>query len=182
MFGRLCCAALLCTCLVLHGASGGRGHDQAPAIPAALKVPAGHKLLHRVEAKGVQIYHAVAGRDGKLAWSLEAPLADLLDRAGKKVGFHYAGPAWEASDGSKVVRDTAQPVKSAAAPRDDHDIPWLLLKVKPADDRKGAFAAVVYIQRVETNGGKPPAAPPVRAGTKVGVPYRAVYLLHGRAP
>src|SRR5262249_47327429 len=139
------------------------------------------KLLVRVEAKGVQVYRAVAGKDGKLVWALEAPLAGLFDGDGKKVGCHYEGPAWEASDGSKVVRDTREAVKSVDAPGTAAtDIPWLLIKVKAAEDRKGAFAGVVYVQRVETKGGKPPAVLPVRVGTKVGVPYRAVYLLHGR--
>jgi hypothetical protein len=183
MFQRLRGLVLAGALLALLSVPWLHGQDRAPgrAIPAVLKVPAGHKLLLRAEAKGVQIYQSVAGKDGKLAWSLEAPLADLFDRGGKKLGYHYVGPSWEAGDGSKVVRDTDMAVKSAAAPNDDRDIPWLLIKVKPADDRKGAFAATVYIQRVETKGGKPPATPPVRAGTRVGVPYRAVYLFHGRA-
>jgi hypothetical protein len=177
MSHRHCIAVLLI--VVLAGWTGANEKPR-PAIPEKLKVPAGHKLLLRVQAKGVQIYRAVTGKDGKLAWELEAPLADLFDGEGKKVGCHYAGPAWEASDGSKVVRDTKEPVKSAEAKEAAKNIPWLLIKVKAADDRKGAFAGVVYVQRVETKGGKAPAALPVRAGTKIGVPYRAVYLLYGR--
>jgi hypothetical protein len=169
--------------VVLAGVSVPLGHGAAePAtIPKAVQVPAGHKLPLRAEAKGVQIYRAVKGKEGKLSWELEAPLADLSDRDGKRLGRHYEGPAWEASDGSKVVRDTSQPVKTAAAAQPRKDIPWLLVRVKPADARKGTFAGVVYIQRVETRGGKPPADAPRRAGTKVGVPYQAVYLFYGRS-
>ena len=39
------------------------------------------------------------------------PLADLTDEKGGKAGYHYEGPAWEA-DGSKVVRDTSEDVKT----------------------------------------------------------------------
>jgi hypothetical protein len=165
---------------VLVGLLGAEDRARKPAIPEAVKVPPGHRLLLRAEAKGVQIYRAVAGKGGKLEWALEAPLADLFDAGGKKIGYHYVGPAWEAADGSKVVRDAGTAVRSAPAPVAAKDIPWLLIKVKPEDDRKGAFTAAVYVQRIETRGGKPPAAPPVRAGTKLGVSYRAVYLFHDR--
>jgi hypothetical protein len=36
------------------------------------------------------------------AWTLLAPEAFLFDRAGRKIGSHYAGPTWETFDGSKV--------------------------------------------------------------------------------
>jgi hypothetical protein len=35
-------------------------------VPSELRVPSGHKLLIRAEAKGVQIYKSVEGKDGKL--------------------------------------------------------------------------------------------------------------------
>src|SRR5215471_16894156 len=93
-----------------------------PDVPRALTVPPGHKLMFKAEARGVQIYKAVAGKGGKLEWALEAPLADLFGGKGDRLGWHYEGPAWEAADGSKVVRDQGVEVKSAPAP-DPKDIP-----------------------------------------------------------
>src|SRR5262249_20669208 len=100
---------------------------------------------------------------------------------GRKAGWHYDGPSWEAADGSQVVRDRAEEVKSSPAPRPAQDIPWLLLKVKAAAGRHGTLSPVVFVQRLQTEGGKGPAALPKRAGTKVGVEYRAVYYFYSRA-
>jgi hypothetical protein len=151
-----------------------------PAVPKEIAVPPGYKLLFRFEAKGVQIYKAVETKSGKLEWVLEAPLAELLDEKGGKAGCHYEGPAWEAGDGSRVVRDKAEDVKSAPAPKPKEDIPWLLLKVKADEGKEGSFSTVAYIQRLQTEGGKAPAEAPRRGGTKIGVPYRAVYYFYGK--
>jgi hypothetical protein len=150
-------------------------------VPKDIAVPPGHKLLFKVEATGVQIYKAVEARSGKLEWVLHAPLADLLDNKGGKAGWHYDGPSWEAADGSKLVRDKAEEVKSAPAPNPKHDIPWLLVKVKAEPGKTGRFTPTVYIQRLQTAGGKAPAEAPKRVGTKVGVAYKAVYYFYGKA-
>ena len=166
--------------LVAVHPAGAEEQSSEPAVPSALRVPPGHKLLIRAEAKGVQIYKSVAGTDQTLGWVLEAPLADLFSREGQKVGYHYAGPSWEAADGSTVARDQAQAVQIAAAPNTQDDIPWLLIKVQAVGDTEGTFTKVVYIQRVDTQGGKAPAEAPRRAGTQVGVAYRATYYFYGR--
>jgi hypothetical protein len=152
-----------------------------PDVPKAIAVPPGYRLLFKVEAKGVQIYKAVANQSGKPEWALEAPLADLLDDKGGKAGWHYEGPAWKAADGSKVVRDPATAVQSAPAPKPTDDIPWLLVKVKAAVGPGGTFSPAEYIQRLQTGGGKAPAELPKRIGTKIGVPYKAVYYFYGPA-
>jgi hypothetical protein len=152
-----------------------------PAVPKEIAVPPSYKLLFKMEARGVQIYKAVEARPGKLEWVLEAPLADLLGDQGAKAGSHYDGPSWEAADGSKVVRDKAEEVKSAPAPNPQADIPWLLVKVKAAEGKDGTLSPTVYVQRLQTVGGKAPAESPKRAGTKVGLAYRAVYYFYGKA-
>ena len=182
---RPCYAFIVLTGLLvllraMHPA-GAEEQPSAPAVPSVLRVPPGHTLLVKAEATGVQIYKSVAGPDRTLAWVLEAPLADLFSREGQKVGSHYAGPSWEARDGSTVTRDQAQAVQTAAAPNAQHDIPWLLIKVQAVGDPEGAFTKVVYIQRVDTHGGQAPAEAPRRAGTQVGVAYRAIYYFYGRA-
>ncbi len=80
-----------------------------PDVPKEIAVPPGHKLLMKVEGKGVQIYKAVEGKSGASEWVLEAPLADLFDSKGGKAGWHYDNPpSWEAADGSMVVRSLQQ--------------------------------------------------------------------------
>ncbi len=154
---------------------------KVPDVPKDIAVQGGHKLLFKFEANGVQIYKATEGKNGKLEWVLEAPLADLFDEKKQKAGWHYEGPSWEAADGSKIVRDKAEQVKSAPAPSPKESIPWLLIKVKSAEGKEGKLSPVVYIQRLQTEGGKAPAEAPVRAGTKVGVAYKAVYYFYGEA-
>jgi hypothetical protein len=152
-----------------------------PGVPKEIAVPPGHKLLFKAEARGVQIYKAVEGKGGALEWALEAPLADLFGEKGGKAGWHYEGPSWEAVDGSKVVRDKTEDVRSTPAPKPKQDIPWLLLKVKAAEGKEGKLSPAVYIQRLQTEGGKAPAELPKRVGTKVGVEYKAVYYFYGQA-
>jgi hypothetical protein len=150
-----------------------------PSVPNEIAVAADHKLLFKFEAKGVQIYKAVEGKSGKLEWTLEAPLAELFNDKGERAGFHYDNPpSWEASDGSKVVK--TGDAKLAAAPNPKTDIPWLLIRVKVEGD-DGVFGPVTHIQRLQTEGGKAPAEMPKRAGTKIGVPYKAVYYFYGKA-
>jgi len=150
-----------------------------PAVPKEIAVPPGHKLLLKLEAKGVQIYKAARGKSGKSEWVLESPLADLFDGA-RKAGYHYDNPpSWEGADGSKVTK--VGDVKSAPAPNPKEDIPWLLLKVQADASQSGSFSPAVYIQRLETAGGKAPATDPKRLGTKIGIPYRAVYYFYSKA-
>ncbi len=150
------------------------------AVPKEIAVPGGHKLLFKIEARGVQIYKAVKGKSGTLEWVLEAPLADLFEGKDRKAGHHYDNPpAWEAADGSKVVK--SGDAKSAPAPKPREDIPWLLVSVKAAEGKAGRFTPAVYIQRLQTRGGTAPAERPRRAGTKVGVAYTAVYSFYGKA-
>src|SRR5262245_35977754 len=183
MHRRVAFVALGGLVLLLSAArpAGAQGQLSAPDVPAELQLPAGYKLIGRAEARGVQIYRSAEGKDGRLEWTLEAPLADLLGADGRRLGFHYDGPSWEATDGSKVARDRAQPVKTAPAPNAQEDIPWLLIKVQAEGDRAGTFSRVAYVHRLNTRGGKAPAEAPVRPGTKVGVEYRATYYFYGRA-
>ena len=161
--------------------SASSGEPAGPEVPKEISVPAGHKIVVKMEAKGVQIYKAVEGKPGKLEWVFEAPLADLLDAKGGKAGYHYEGPSWEALDGSKVALDKAEKVKSAPAANPKEDIPWLLIKVNAKEGTAGAFSPIVYVQRLKTAGGKAPTAAPQRAGTKIGVAYKAVYYFYAKA-
>ena len=140
----------------------------ATHIPDAIKT--NEKLMMIVPAKGDQIYECRQQKDGKLDWAFVAPEAELFDGARKKIGTHYAGPHWEAADGSKVVATVKGRADAPAA----GNIPWLLLEAKSVG-KHGAFSNVTSIQRVATVGGvAPPNACP-HAGLQARVPYTADY-------
>jgi Protein of unknown function (DUF3455) len=150
----------------------------AEAVPAALQPPAGYTVAFSAKATGVQIYTSAADGGTAPKWVFEAPLAELNGREG--VIHHYAGPSWEAADGSKVARDRDTPVTTVPAKEASTNIPWLLVKVT-ADPVAGVLNRVIYVQRISTQGGVAPAKPPTRVGTKVGVPYTATYVFYTKS-
>lgn len=144
----------------------------AQQVPEALRVPAEEHMVLQVHAKGDQIYSCKT--DGTQAgWTLKAPHAQLFDKNGKTFGKHFAGPSWEAGDGSRVVGKAA-----ANAPSPDAEsIPWLLVKVV-SHEGNGVLTPVTSIQRINTKGGKAPVSgcDAEHAGQEVRVAYSADYL------
>jgi Protein of unknown function (DUF3455) len=175
MIGQKVTILVMTVVLLVAGAKVSRA---AEAVPAALQPPAGYTVAFTAKATGVQIYTSTADSGVAPKWVFEAPLAEL--NGSKGVIHHYAGPSWEAADGSKVVRDTDTPVTSVPAKRASTDIPWLLVKVT-ADPAAGVLNKVAYVQRISTQGGVAPAKPPTRVGTKVGVPYTATYVFYNKS-
>ncbi|CAM5763923.1 hypothetical protein LMIY3S_00974 [Labrys miyagiensis] len=168
--------ALVAAAMLLAG--GTQASRAAEVVPAALQPPAGYTLAFTAKARGMQVYTSTAEAGAAPKWVLEAPVAELTARQGTI--HHYAGPSWEAADGSKVVRDKDTPVVTVPARKAGADIPWLLVKVT-ADPAAGALSRIGYVQRIETHGGVAPATPPVRTDTKVGVPYTATYAFYAKA-
>jgi hypothetical protein len=152
-----------------------RGAIVAPDVPSALRPPAGEALYLEALASGVQIYVCSRKDDASLEWAFKAPQAALVDRSGKSLGKHYAGPTWESSDGSRVVGQIAArdpgPTPSA--------IPWLLLSAK-SNSGSGTFAEAKSIQRVATTGGIAPGTPCTAAKLNevAPVPYTATYYFY----
>jgi hypothetical protein len=144
---------------------------QTVAVPDKLKPGANESLAMIVPAKGVQIYECRAGKSG-YEWAFVAPDAELFDTRGNRIGKHYAGPHWEAADGSKVV---AALKERADAPQGGA-IPWLLLTSKSVGPA-GSFSRVTSIQRVSTTGGVAPTSGcnQAAAGKSARVPYTADY-------
>jgi hypothetical protein len=149
----------------------------APLVSDTLKVPATDTLAFAATAKGVQIYECRANKDNanQYEWVLKAPDADLFDARGKKIGHHYSGPSWAASDGSKVTGE----VKGSEPSTEANAIPWLLLSAKTHEGR-GVFNRVNSIQRLETRGGKAPSGGCDQSsmGKELQVPYTAVYYFY----
>jgi len=146
-----------------------------PEVPAALRPPAGQSLYLEALATGVQIYECSRKADSAYEWAFKAPEASLADRSGRSLGKHYAGPTWEAGDGSTVVGEAKarDPGPKASA------IPWLLLSAK-ANTGAGTFAPAKSIQRVATAGGLAPSEPCTAGKLKqvARVPYTATYYFY----
>ena len=183
--GGFGCVALLAVASMVFSCAVG-----AQQVPENLRPPANEQLLFRVHAKGDQVY-VCKGEAGQFTWTLKAPDAQLFDQDGKAFGKHFAGPSWEANDGSFV---TGKAVANTPSP-DPDSIPWLLINVvshgsktvlsrtTPAshiDTSKGVLARVTTLQRINTKGGKAPASgcDSAHSGGEVRVEYSADYLFY----
>jgi hypothetical protein len=144
----------------------------AQQMPKELQPPSNEHLLLQVHAKGDQIY-TCNGDGAQFMWALKAPEAQLTDKSVKPFGKHFAGPSWEANDGSRV---TGKAVANAPSP-DADSIPWLLVTVA-SHSGEGVLARVTSIQRVNTKGGKAPASgcDAAHAGQEERAPYSADYV------
>ncbi len=171
---------LVATALIGIGA-GAAGSTAAPTpevmgdsdvrVAPAVQVPAGHKVVAKLYAKGVQTYSCTAG-----AWKGLEPAATLADRLGRAVGLHSRGPIWvSTADGSAVE---AAPVEGA---RNDvaGAVPELLLKARSTRG-KGVFEGVSYVQRLSTRGGVAPAGA-CQEGEQTSVKYEALYTFSAPA-
>jgi hypothetical protein len=123
--------------------------ESAPDVPDAIQVPTGEEPVLFAAATGSQIYTCAADADGKFAWILKAPEAELHDRKDKVIGQHSAGPTWKLKDGSEVTGKAVAHVDSL----DADSIPWLLVSVV-RHAGNGQLLNVTTIQRVHTHGGK----------------------------
>jgi Protein of unknown function (DUF3455) len=152
------------------------------SLPEPVRVPAGHKQTLWTVGAGEVTYEcrAKANMADQYEWAFVAPVATLMDAGSKPVGKYYAGPTWEAQDGSKV---TGKQV--AVAPAAPGNIPLQLVKADPATSMgtgMGAMQNVAYIQRLNTQGGVPPATAcsAANAGQRQQVAYRADYVFYAR--
>jgi hypothetical protein len=164
---------ILFAAVALLGMTGSASAQTVPLpdVPAALK-PGDLKAYLKVPATGVQIYQCTKPEGAAWTWAFRAPEAGLFDAGGARLGKHYGGPTWEGADGGKVVGA----VKASADAPDANAIPWLLLDIKSRDG-SGAFTQAAGILRVNTVGGRAPAAgcDEARAGSELRVPYTANY-------
>lgn len=149
-----------------------------PAAPPALQPPADQRATEVLNARGVQIYECAASAGGGHAWTFKAPEAELTDPQGRASGTHFAGPTWQAADGSRLTGT----LRARDPGPDPQAIPWLLLDATPAG-APGRFSGVRSIQRLQTIGGLAPARPcdAAHAGEQARVPYRAVYVFFAAA-
>jgi hypothetical protein len=162
----LAAAGLALGCALAGSALAG---PAPPDVPSAIQVPSGNKPFLVGHATGVQIYSCTAGG----TWSATStPRATLVGDNGQFIASHFAGPTWQAKDGSRVVgaKDSGVTVAADA-------IPWLLLHAKstspgPDGDR---LVTTTFVQRVNTTGGLAPTSG-CTAGATTEVPYTADYF------
>lgn len=166
------CASLVATFAIAIA----RLAAQAPNVPADLRSPDGESQIAEAHAKGFQVYSCKEDA-GTYKWTLKAPDAELFDKAGKKIGRHFAGPTWEWSDQSQV---TGKMMASVPSP-DADSIPWLLVNAV-GHSGDGLFAKVLHIQRLNTKGGKAPATgcDAAHAAQESRIAYTADYVFFGK--
>jgi hypothetical protein len=147
-----------------------------PTVPKLIQPPAGHVPFLLGHASGTQNY--ICQQSGSTyTWTLVAPDAKLVDDKGQQIMTHFAGPTWQAKDGSKVVGARVESFPSPSGA-----IPWLLLRATstaPGPDGD-QLVGTTYIQRVNTTGGVAPATgcDAGHVGATQKVPYTSDYYFY----
>src|SRR6476620_9579671 len=103
------------------------GPPSPTGVPDQITPGDGNKVFLIGHGVGVQIYTC----NGSV-WSSAVPRADLFGDNGKLIIKHFAGPSWQAADGSKVVGTVVDKVTP-----DLSAIPWVLLSAKTTPGADG---------------------------------------------
>ena len=166
-FKRLLAAAIVAAAAAVSLVQPAGAGPPPPDVPdPIIQVVDGSKVFLIGHAVGVQIYSC-----NGTAWSFVAPRANLFDDHGKLIITHFAGPTWQANDGSMVVGHA-----EASVTVDRTAIPWVRLSA--ASTTPGRLGNTTNIQRIATTGGLAPSAADCNAttaGTVAEVPYTADY-------
>ena len=168
---RLLVTAALAALVLAPHAQAAHAATSGPDVPDEIAVPDGNKVFLTGHAVGVQIYTC----DPATGWVLLAPRASLYDDKGKLVATHYAGPTWQARDGSTVVGEVEQRYPVAGT------VPWLRLRAAskmPGSDGDRMVATSFVQQGTSTTGGVAPSASScdsAMAGSTAEVPCTADY-------
>jgi len=142
--------------------------NRAPEVPDDIAVTGNYRVHFHGFGVGIQIY-TWNGTD----WGRAVPSATLFDDDGNIVATHFAGPRWKSNSGSIVLGGVVQPTVTV----DTNAIPWVKLEALTTQG-PGIFADTKFIQRVNTTGGKAPAANGTFIGQVASVPYTADYFFY----
>ena len=163
-----------------------------PPVPPAIRVQSGYKPFLVGHAIGTQGYVCVAV-GSTFSWATFGPQATLFDEYGRQILTHFLSPSpfdsslfptWQDSRDTSAV--WAQPIGTTDDPSyvAPGAIPWLLLEVVIGRDGPtggNRMTPAVYIQRLNTAGGKAPAigcAEPLDIKKRMLVPYEADYYFY----
>src|SRR5512132_2815555 len=117
-FNRLLVMGLVAVAAALSVTQVAHAGPTAPDVPPEIRVDqANNKVFLIGHAIGVQIYTCNGS-----TWSSAVPRANLYADNGKLIITHFAGPTWQAKDGSMVVGHA-----EASVTVDDTAIPWVRL-------------------------------------------------------
>jgi hypothetical protein len=159
--------------LALTALLGDASAAAAAAQTAGVAAPAAFGVADRapilvVHAVGAQVYECKPDASGGATWAFREPIATLV-RDGRTIGHHYAGPAWELTDG-----DMVRGMQSAAAPgATPGDV--ALLKLDVVEHHGGGILKdAKLVLRLNTRGGVLKGGCP-RAGDLRAEPYSADY-------
>jgi hypothetical protein len=174
---RYAIAAALALPALLPGLAYADPSPRPPSVPAPIQVPAGNDPFLLGHASGTQRYMCQPSSSG-YAWTFVAPSATLVDDKDKPITTHFAGPTWQARDGSAVVGARVEGVTVSTSA-----IPWLLLRATSTTtgpDGGDRLTGTTYIQRVNTTGGLAPVSgcDATTAGTTTDVPYTSDYYFY----
>lgn len=126
----------------------------------------------RLQGRGVQVFRCEA-RNADWIWAARLPEGALFDGAGAEVGTLGAGFTFAHGDGSRL---TGTVLTHQPAPRPE-DLPWLLLATRAYGT--GALGGVTHAQRVDTQGGMPPAQCSAAARNQLlRVPFTAEFVFY----
>src|SRR6266511_6056906 len=143
-FIRLLLVGIVAAAAVLSLTQVAQAGPPAPVVPSKIQVAEGNKVFLVGHAIGVQIYSC-----NGVVWGFVAPRANLYDDHGKLIITHFAGPTWQAKDGSRVVGRLVDSITV-----DPTAIPWLLLSASTTPGPDGdRLVATTYVQRIATTGG-----------------------------
>ncbi|MGH8777587.1 DUF3455 domain-containing protein [Paraburkholderia sp.] len=156
--------SMLSACAVAPGGT-------APAV--SIDPPAPTTRVLSTHASGVQIYSCEYDAQHRLGWVFRSPQATLYDASGHAAIHHFAGPSWEAEDGSRIVGHVlAQRPGGTKA-----SVPELLLETHLVSG-SGLLSDVRYVQRVNTVGGLAPQAACTTEHQAGSTPYLAEYVFY----
>ena len=188
--------ALLLMLVVASTPAQASERPEAPAVPDAIRVPAGYVPFLAGHAVGTQGYVCVVN-NGHYGWATFGPQATVFDDDGEQLLTHFLNPmpydlrptpTWQHSRDSSIV--WGLPIASSSDPAfvAADAIPWLLVEAfVVGDGPTGGIRLLVtrYIQRVNTSGGKAPTsgcATPNDIAKRELVPYEADYVFFREKP
>lgn len=163
--------ALLRACCVALAAVSSLTMTRAFAL-STIDPPDAQAVLSTT-ASGVQIYACEYDANHALGWKFVRPGATLYDASGKAVIEHFAGPSWQANDGSRIEGRVI-----AQLPSDTPDsVPQLLLAAH-STGAQGELSDVRYVKRSHTVGGSMPTVACSIEHAQGSSPYLATYTFY----
>jgi hypothetical protein len=170
--------------------------DRTQAVPDNIRVEEGHRPFLQAHAYGTQNYMCLP-KGSTLEWTPVGPQATLYTQDIQQVTTHFLSrnpeeggttrPTWHHSRDSSTI--WAEPIETSIDPEfvAPDAIAWLKLRVVGRADgplANGVLTKTMFIQRINTVGGKAPATGCSdwgQVGNRQFVPYETDYIFFKRS-